>query len=69
MLPDSVFDSMKILFISLMLSHLSIRLILILDALISNGIKIANQFHKANLIQISFLQFLLMKISQKTIFN
>jgi hypothetical protein len=65
MLSDSVFDSKKISFISLILSHFNHLFILILYALIYNEIKISNQFHKANLIKIIFLQFLLIKISQK----
>jgi hypothetical protein len=54
MLSDSVFDSKKILFISLILSNLNHLLILILDAFIYDEIKIENQFRKANLFQIKF---------------
>jgi hypothetical protein len=54
MLSDSVFDSKKISFISLILSHLNHLFILILDALIYNEIKIESQFHKANLIKSTF---------------
>jgi hypothetical protein len=69
MLFDSVFNSKKILLISLILSNLNHLFILILDSLIYSEIKIANQFYRANLIQSTFFKFLLMKISQKNIFN
>jgi hypothetical protein len=49
-----LFDSKKISFISLILSQFNHLFILILDALIYNEIKILNQFHKANLIKITF---------------
>jgi hypothetical protein len=50
---DSVFDSKKILFISIILPNLNHLLILILDEFIYAEVKISNQFHKANFIQIN----------------
>jgi hypothetical protein len=59
----------KILFISLILSHLNHLLILIPHALLYNEVKHTNQFCKANLIQITFFVICINETSYKTTFD